>query len=137
MSWISHNVEDIIMGYSIIYRFKGRSKNYEFKCSLILLFLFRSLFVSFVCHFVKFHQSHSPLCSFFNLQKHIRKKNKNQLDVFFRTPLKCSPILFFAASAVFVSFCVISLNSICYIVRYVSSSAYKSIHERNVKINSV
>ena len=26
---------------------KGRSKNYEFKCSLILLFLFRSLFVSF------------------------------------------------------------------------------------------
>ena len=41
----------------------------------------------FRCHFVKFHQLHSPLCSFFNLQKHIRKKNKNQLDVFFRTSL--------------------------------------------------
>ena len=44
------NVEDIIMGYSIIYRFKGRSKNYEFKCSFILLFLllpFSSLSVLF------------------------------------------------------------------------------------------
>ena len=30
-----------------LYRYRGRSKNYEFKCSLILLFLFRSLFVSF------------------------------------------------------------------------------------------
>ena len=36
-------------------------------------FGFRSLNSPFRCHFVKSHQSHSPQCSLFNLQKHIRK----------------------------------------------------------------
>ena len=56
---------------------------YHFWCSP-----FRSLFVFFWCHFVKSHQSHSPLCSFFNLQKHTQKKNENQRDIIFRTTLK-------------------------------------------------
>ena len=66
----------------------GRSKNHEFKYSLYGSVSVSVAFRLFLCHFVKFHQSRSPLCSFFNLQKHIRKKNKIQLDVFFRTPKK-------------------------------------------------
>ena len=39
----------------------------------ILVFSVSAAFRLFRCHFVKSHQSHSPLCSFFNLQKHTRK----------------------------------------------------------------
>ena len=54
----------------------------------ILVFSVSAAFRLFRCHFVKSHQSHSPLCSFFNLQKHTRKKIENQLDIIFRTTLK-------------------------------------------------
>ena len=52
----------------------------------ILVFSVSAAFRPFRCHFVKSHQSHSPLCSFFNLQKHIRKKNENQRDIIFSPP---------------------------------------------------
>ena len=54
----------------------------------ILVFSVSAAFRLFRCHFVKSHQSHSPLCSFFNLQKHTQKKSENQLDIIFRTTLK-------------------------------------------------
>ena len=52
---------------------KGCSKNSVFKFLPILMFLVSAAFRLLRCHFVKSHQSHSPLCSFFNLQKHTRK----------------------------------------------------------------
>ena len=67
---------------------KGCSKNSEFKFLPIWVFSVSAVFRLFRCHFVKFYQSHSPLCSFFNLQKHTRKKNENQLDIIFRTSRK-------------------------------------------------
>ena len=69
-------------------RLKGGSKNSGFKFLPILMFSISAAFRPFRCHFVKSHQSHSPLCSFFNLQKHTQKKNENQLDIIFRTTLK-------------------------------------------------
>ena len=69
-------------------RLKGGSKNSGFKFLPILMFSISADFRLFRCHFVKSHQSHSPLCSFFNLQKHTQKKNENQLDIIFRTTLK-------------------------------------------------
>ena len=71
-----------------LFLFKGGSKNYGFKFLAILMFSVSAAFRLFLCHFVKSHQSHSPLCSFFNLQKHTRKKNENQLDIISRTTLK-------------------------------------------------
>ena len=71
-------VQEILLGHSI---------SYGFKCISILLLSVPAAFRLFRCHSIKFHQSHSLLCSFFNLQKHIRKKNENHLDMFFRTPL--------------------------------------------------
>ena len=70
---------------------KGRSKNSEFRFLPILVFSVSAAFRPFRSHFVKSHQSHSPLCSFFNLQKHTQKKIENQLDIIFRTSLKCLP----------------------------------------------
>ena len=64
------------------------SKNSGSKFLAILMFYVSAAFRPFRCHFVKSHQSHSPLCSFFNLQKHTRKKNENQRDIIFRTYLK-------------------------------------------------
>ena len=55
----------------------------------ILVFSVSADFRLFWCHFVKSHQSHSPLCSFFNLQKHTRKKNENQRDIIFRISPMC------------------------------------------------
>ena len=54
-------------------RLKGGSKNSGFKFLPILMFSISADFRLFRCHFVKSHQSHSPLCSFFNLQKHTRQ----------------------------------------------------------------
>ena len=67
----------------------GGPKNSGVKFLLVLVFSVSAAFRLFRCHFVKSHQSHSPLCSFFNLQKHTRKKNENQLDIIFRTTLAC------------------------------------------------
>ena len=69
-------------------RLKDGSKNSGFKFLPILVFSVSAAFRLFRCHFVKSHQSHSPLCSFFNLQKHTQKKSENQLDIIFRTTLK-------------------------------------------------
>ena len=69
-------------------RVKECSKNSEFRFLPFLVSSVSAAFRPFRCHFVKSHQSHSPLCSFFNLQKHTRKKNENQLDIIFRTPQK-------------------------------------------------
>ena len=66
----------------------GYSENSGIMFLPVLVFSVSVAFRPFRCHFVKSHQSHSPLCSFFNLQKHTRKKNENQLDIIFRTPQK-------------------------------------------------
>ena len=55
----------------------------------ILVFSVSADFRLFWCHFVKSHQLHSPLCFFFNLQKHTRKKNENQRAIIFRISLMC------------------------------------------------
>ena len=65
------------------------SKSSGFKFLPILMFSVSAAFRLFRCHFVKSHQSHSPLCSFFNLQKYTQKKYENQLDIIFRTIHKC------------------------------------------------
>ena len=66
---------------------KECSKNSEFRFFRFLVSSVSAAFRPFRCHFVKSHQSHSPLCSFFNFQKYTQKKNENQRDIIFRTSL--------------------------------------------------
>ena len=66
---------------------KERSKNSEFRFLPFLVSSVSAAFRPFRCHFVKSHQSNSPLCSFFNFQKYTQKKNENQRDIIFRTSL--------------------------------------------------
>ena len=70
-----HNSEIFYANLGIIRKtsLKGGSKNSGFKFLPFLVFSVSAAFRLFRCHFVKSHQSHSPLCSFFNLQKHTRK----------------------------------------------------------------
>ena len=68
-------------------RVKECSKNSEFRFLPFLVSSVSAAFRPFRCHFVKSHQSHSPLCSFFNFQKYTQKKNENQRDIIFRTSL--------------------------------------------------
>jgi hypothetical protein len=68
-------------------RVKECSKNSEFRFLPFLVSSVSAAFRPFRCHFVKSHQSHSPLCSFFNFQKYTQKKNENQRDIIYRTSL--------------------------------------------------
>ena len=64
-----------------------RSENYGYRCLPILVVLFRLFFVFFGVILSSFISHIACYVPFFNLQKHIRKKNENHLDMFFRTPL--------------------------------------------------
>ena len=45
-----------------LFLFKGGSKNYGFKFLPVLVLSVSAVFRLLRCHFVKSHQSHSPLC---------------------------------------------------------------------------
>ena len=73
---------------------KGRSKNYEFKYSLILLFLFRSLFVSFdviLSSFISHIARYAPSSTY---KSTYERRTKINSTYFLERPLnECSKIL--------------------------------------------
>ena len=71
---------------------KGRSKNYEFKYSLILLFLFRSLFVSFVVilsSFISHIARYDPSSTY---KSTYERRTKINSTYFLERPLKSSQV---------------------------------------------
>ena len=90
-------------------RLQGRSKNYEFKCSLILLFRFRSLFVSFdvilssfICHIARYapsstykstYERRTKINSTYFLERPYSKTTSQTISRQFRTAARCICIL--------------------------------------------
>ena len=71
---------------------KGRSKNYEFKYSLILLFLFRSLFVSFdviLSSFISHIARYAPSSTY---KSTYERRTKINSTYFLERPLKSSQV---------------------------------------------